>query len=146
MEEIKLFEELNNINRKIDFDLNLIKTIEYEIKIKSTNLCNKQLFEKLDEQGKIIEKEKGSFFNDFQKANNEIKSLQDILYDKEKVIDSQSNEIDDVKRKYYISENKIKELENKINLFESKIINKKNQEILEEKNKEFLRKLFENKK
>jgi hypothetical protein len=146
MEEIKLFEELNILNRKIDFDLNFIKTIEYEIKIKSTNLCNKQLFEKLDEQGKIIEKEKGSFFNDFQKANNEIKSLQDILYDKEKVIDSQSNEIDDVKRKYYISENKIKELENKINLFESKIINKKNQEILEEKNKEFLRKLFENKK
>ena len=113
-EEFKIFEELNLIKSKIDFDLNIIKNLEYDSKIKSINQYNKQLFERLNEQEKMIEEGKNKIENDYIELNSNLKNLNDEINEKNTALKELTCKMEN--QNNYISqrENYIKEIEGKI--------------------------------
>lgn len=113
-EELKIFEELNLIKSKIDNDLNVIKNLEYDSKIKSINQYNKQLFERLNEQEKIIEEGKNKIQNDYISLNTKLKNLNDEIDEKNNVINELSCKIENQDNYILQKENYIKEIEGKI--------------------------------
>lgn len=113
-EEFKIFEELNLIKSKIDNDLNIIKNLEYDSKIKSINQYNKQLFERLNEQEKVIEEGKNKIENDYITLNSNLQSLNEEINEKNSVINELSCKIENQSNYISRKENYIKEIEGKI--------------------------------
>lgn len=111
MDELKIFEELNNIKSKIDNDLNILRSLEYESKIKSVNLYNKQLFEKLNNQEKIIEEEKVKIENDYKVLDNNLNDLNTDLQTKNNIINELYSKLDNQNSIISEKENYIKLLE-----------------------------------
>lgn len=110
-EELKIFEELNMIKSKIDNDLNVIKNLEYDSKIKSINQYNKQLFDKLNEQEKIIEEGKNKIENDYINLDSTLKSLNNEINEKNGIINELNFKIEDQNNNIIQKENYIKDLE-----------------------------------
>jgi len=115
VEEFKIFEELNSIKSKIDFDLNVIKNLEYDSKIKSTNQYNKQLFERLNEQEKIIEVGKNKIENDNKSLDSNLKNLNNEIEEKNNLINELNYKIENQINYIMQKENYVKEIEGKIN-------------------------------
>lgn len=119
-EEFNIFEELNLIKSKIDNDLNIIKNLEYDSKIKSINQYNKQLFERLNEQEKIIEEGKNKIENDYRSLDSNLKSLNNEIDEKNAIINDFSNKIDNQNNYLMQKENYIKDIEGKICIYQLK--------------------------
>ena len=113
-EEFKIFEELNLIKSRIDNDLNIIKNLEYDSKIKSINQYNKHLFERLKEQEKIIEEGKNKIEHDYRTLDTNIKNLNDEVDEKNAIINELSCKIDNQNNFIMQKENYIEEIEGKI--------------------------------
>ncbi len=114
-DEFKIFEELNLIKSKIDNDLNIIKNLEYDSKIKSINQYNKQLFERLNEQEKIIEEGKNRIQNEYKTLDSNLKTLNNEIEEKNTFINELSCKIENQNDYIMQKDNYIKEIEG--NLF-----------------------------
>jgi len=85
-EDYKIFEKLNIIKCKIEKDLNIIKNLEYDSKIKSINQYNKQLFDKINEQEKVNIEGKNKNEENFKNLDMNLKGLENEIAKKNGVI------------------------------------------------------------
>ncbi len=158
MDELKLFNELNLIKSKIDSDLNVLRNIEYDSKLKSTNLYNKQLYDKLQEKEKLIEEGKNQQINDHKNLDSNLKNLTEEIEVKINLIDNLQKKIKTQENIIIQGENNLRDKEGKIllklkiilyinieklSVFENIKIKFEKMTILEAKNKDYLKKIFE---
>ncbi len=122
-EEYKIFEQLNLIKNKIDSDLNVIKNLEYDSKIKSINQYNKQLFEKLNEQEKIIEEGKNRIENNYRTLDSNLKNLENDVENKNETISVLSQKINEQNSFIFQQNNHIRDIEGTFLIFEMFIKN-----------------------